>query len=132
MVARCRERFQMSAGRFIVGDVLEHRPDEQYDYVVASGIFGLDADSMRSRIEPTVRRMYSWCRVGMAANFLSSRSTAPAAERVYVDPAEALTMALSLTPAVQLDHTYLPNDFTLHLYKTPPWDAQRSRNETSM
>jgi SAM-dependent methyltransferase len=132
MVARCRERFAMSAGRFVVADALEYRPDEPYDYVVASGIFGLDADSMRLYIAPTVRRMFSWARVGMAANFLSTRSTAPAAERIYVDPAEALQMGLALTPAVQLDHTYLPNDFTLHLYKTPPWEADRSRNETSM
>jgi hypothetical protein len=127
MVARCRERFPVSAGRFIAGDVLEHRPDEGYHYVVASGIFGLDADSMRSRIEPTIRRMFSWCGMGMAANFLSTRSTAPAAQRIYVDPCEALEMGLALTPAAQLDHTYLPNDFTLHLYKTPPWQAEGSR-----
>ena len=43
-------------------------------------------------------------------------------ERVYVDPAEALEMALALTPAVRLDHSYLPNDFTLCLDKVPAWE----------
>jgi SAM-dependent methyltransferase len=124
MVARCRESFAAGAGRFLVADALEHEPDEPYDYVVASGIFGLDADGMRSRIEPTVRRMFSWCGSGMAANFLSTRSPAPAAARVYVDPAEALALGLALTPAARLDHAYLPNDFTLFLYKTPPWEQQ--------
>ena len=122
MVARCRESFDAGAGRFLVGDVLRHEPDEEYDFVIASGIFGLDADGMRERIAPTVERMFSWCGAGMAANFLSARSPTPAEARVYVDPADALAIGLALTPAARLDHTYLPNDFTLHLYKTPPWE----------
>jgi hypothetical protein len=40
---------------------------------------------------------------------------------VYVQPAEALEMALALTPAVRLDHSYLPNDFTVCLDKMPAW-----------
>jgi SAM-dependent methyltransferase len=122
MVARCRESFSPNAGRFIVADVLEHRADEPYDFVIASGIFGLDAAGTRARIAPTVQRMFSWCEEGMAVNFLSSRSRAPAQGRVYVDPAEVLEIGQALTPAARLDHTYLPNDFTLHLYKTPPWE----------
>ena len=128
MVARCRESFPVSEGRFVVGDVLAYQPDEPFDFVVASGIFGLDAGDVRSRIAPTVRRMYEWSRIGMAANFLSSRSPAPAQARVYVDPREALDLGLGLTPAARIDHTYLPNDFTLFLYKTPPWEQDnRSR-----
>lgn len=126
MIARCRESFPVSAGRFVVADALEHQPDEPYDYVVASGIFGLDADDARSRIAPTVRRMFSWCRIGMAVNFLSGRSPAPAQARVYVEPAEALELGLALSPAVRLDHSYLPNDFTLHVYKSLPWEGSRS------
>lgn len=124
MVARCRESFPVSRARFIVGDVLDYRPDERFDFVVASGIFGLDADGARERIEPSVRRMFSWCDAALGVNFLSSRSPAPAEQRVYVDPSEVLAMGLALTPAARLDHTYLPNDFTLHLYKTPPWELE--------
>jgi SAM-dependent methyltransferase len=121
MVARCRERFAGEEAHFSVSDVLAYTPDTPCDYVVASGIFGLDAAGTRERIEPTLRRMLGWCRVGIAVNFLSARSEAPAPARVYVDPAEMLRTALALTPAVRLDHGYLPNDFTLHLYKTPAW-----------
>ena len=124
MVARGRERFAAAEARFLVGDVLDHAPDQPYDFVVASGIFGLDAVGARERIRPTVERMFEWARVGAAVNFLSRRSPAPAAARVYVDPAELLELGLLLTPAVRLDHTYLPNDFTLHLYKTPAWEAE--------
>jgi SAM-dependent methyltransferase len=125
MISRCRDCFAVSEGRFLVGDVLEHRTDEPYDFVVASGIFGLDAEGARDRIRPTLERMFRWARVGMAANFLSRRSPAPAEARVYVDPGETLAMGLELTPAARLDHTYLPNDFTLHLYKTPAWEGEK-------
>ena len=133
MVARGLERFAAASGRFVVADALEYEPDEPYDYVVASGIFGLEAPGTRERIHPTVARMFGWARLGLAANFLSRRSPTPAEARVYVDPAEMLELGLSLTPAARLDHTYLPNDFTLHLYKTPAWEASdRGHHETSV
>ena len=124
MVERCRQTFSAGAGRFIVGDALEYEPHDHYDYVVASGIFGLDADDVRERIAPTLGRMFSWCGIGMAANFLSRRSPTPAEARVYVDPCDALEMGLALSPAVRIDHSYLPNDFTLHIYKTLPWERK--------
>lgn len=132
MVARARERFGDAKARFLVGDALDHDPDEPYDYVVASGIFGLDATGARERIYPTLARMFEWAGEGLAVNFLSRHSPAHAEARVYVDPAEMLELALGLTPAVRLDHGYLPNDFTLHLYKTPAWEAGRGRHETSL
>jgi SAM-dependent methyltransferase len=122
MVKRCLERFEGSDATFHVGDVLQWEPTQAPDYVVASGIFGLDSRDARARIRPTLRRMFDWARDGMAANFLSQRSLEPAENRVYVDPAEALEIALALTPGVRLDHSYLPNDFTLYLDKTPAWE----------
>ena len=122
MVRRCHERFEGTEATFEVGDVLAWEPREAPDFVVASGIFGLDSRDARARIRPTLRRMFGWARVGMAANFLSQRSLEPVENRVYVDPAEALEMGLALTPAVRLDHSYLPNDFTVYLEKAPSWE----------
>ena len=125
MVERCRERFErrggLHAARFLVGDALQFEPDEPYDYVVASGLFGLDSVGARERIRPTLERLFAWSRIGTAVNFLSTRSPNPAEERIYVDPCKALEAGLSLTPAARIDHSYLPNDFTLFLYKTPAW-----------
>ena len=129
MIRRCRERFAGVDARFDVGDALAWDPEEAPDFVVASGIFGLDARGARARIRPTLRRMFAWARVGLAANFLSRRSLEPAEARVYVDPADALEMAFALTPAVRLDHSYLPNDFTIHLDKTPAWSAAREAHD---
>ena len=121
MIERCRERFEPGAGRFLVGDALQFEPDQRYDYVVASGIFGLDSVGARDRIRPTLERLFEWGGIGAAANFLSTRSPDQAEGRIYVDPCKALEAGLAFTPAARIDHSYLPNDFTLFLYKTPAW-----------
>jgi SAM-dependent methyltransferase len=127
MIQRCQERFQGDVAHFVCADVLDYRPEETYDYVVASGIFGLDAEGARERIRPTLERVFAWSRIGTALNFLSANYPHPVDGRIYVEPGKALEAALSLTPAVRLDHTYLPNDFTLHLYRTPPWEGVHAR-----
>ena len=120
MVRRCVERFG-HAGRFVVADVLEHEPQEPYDYVLASGIFGLDAEGVRDRILPTLEHLVRCARIGVAVNFLSAAYPNPAENRIYVEPGKAIEVALTLAPSVRLDHTYLPNDFTLYLYRSPQW-----------
>ena len=122
MIDRCEERFAASGSRFLVADALTYEPDGPYDFVIASGLFGLEAEGARERIRPTMEKLFAWCRTGMSVNFLSARSPRHAAQRVYVQPCEALEIAFALTPAVRLDHTYLPNDFTIHLDKTPAWE----------
>jgi SAM-dependent methyltransferase len=124
MIERCRERFDPRQAHFIVADALEHRPDQGYDYVIASGLFGLDSHGARERVRPTLERMFGWARIGLAVNFLSDRSPAPVEQRIYVDPCKALEAGLSLTNAARINHAYLPNDFTLYLYKTPAWQAE--------
>jgi SAM-dependent methyltransferase len=130
MIDRCEERFAASGNRFLVADALSFEPDGPYDFVIASGLFGLEAEGARERIRPTLERLFGWCRTGMAANFLSARSPRPAQRRVYVEPAEILDLAFALTPAVRMDHTYLPNDFTIHLYKTPAWELGSTGRNT--
>jgi len=122
MIRRCHQRFPTSSGIFAIGDVLQYTPRIPYDYVVASGIFGFAARDSRERIRPSLERMFGWARIGIAVNFLSARAPHKADRRLYVDPAEALDCAFALTPSVTLDHTYLPNDFTLLLHRTPSWD----------
>jgi SAM-dependent methyltransferase len=125
MIEHCQEKFAdecaSGAARFVSVDVFDHRPASQYDFIVASGIFGYAASGVRRRLRPTIERMFSWCREGLAVNFLSSRARRRTRTRLYLDPQEQLAHALELTSAVRLDHTYMPNDFTLFLYRTPPW-----------
>ena len=124
MIERCQERFAGSGASFVTGDVLAYEPEADFDYVVASGIFGYAAQGTRARIQPTLERLFAMTRIGMAVNFLSRCAPSRAAKRLYLHPGDVLEFALTLTPAVRLDHSYLPNDFTLFLYRTPPWQQE--------
>jgi SAM-dependent methyltransferase len=130
MIEHCAQRFAdecaSGAARFVCADAFDYEPPSQHDFVVASGIFGYAARGARGRVRPTIERMFSWCREGLAVNFLSRHAPQRVPTRLYLDPSEQLAHALELTPAVRLDHTYMPNDFTLFLYRTPPWQEPTS------
>jgi len=124
MIERCRERFNDDHAIFRVADVMTFQTTDTYHYVVASGLFGLDAEGARDRIIPTLERMLGWAQIGMASNFLSTCTPSPVDGRVYVDPSHAIEAGLKLTPSASVNHSYLPNDFTLYLYKTPAWQLE--------
>lgn len=121
MIERCKRRFDRSDAQFVIGDALDYEPEAGFDYVVASGIFGYAARGTRARLRPTVQHLFCLAGIGLAVNFLSGCTPRRSPGRLYVYPWDMLQLALGLTPAVRLDHAYLPNDFTLCLYKTPPW-----------
>jgi ubiquinone/menaquinone biosynthesis C-methylase UbiE len=135
MIERCRKRFSEgmneSSARFLVGDALTWEADGEYDYVIASGIFGYNAKDTRARIQPTMQRLFAICGRGLAVNFLSGCAPTRSPGRLYVHPSDVLQYALRLTPAVRLDHTYMPNDFTLSMYKKPAWEQQPIRQDLS-
>lgn len=128
MIERCRRRFAEAcadgSASFFVGDALDWQPPRgvEYDYIIASGIFGYQAKDTRRRIQPTLERLFGIARAGLAVNFLSGCAATRSPGRLYVQPADVLQYALRLTPAVRLDHTYMPNDFTLCMYKKPAWE----------
>lgn len=126
MVSRCKERFSGGSASFFCADVLCFEPEQSFDLVVASGLFGLRSECSRERIAPTLRRLYSWADIGLAANFLSRLSPRHAKTGCYVDPRRVWNIATALTPAVRLRHDYLPNDFTIYLRKTPAWQPEKN------
>jgi SAM-dependent methyltransferase len=129
MIERCRKRFAGTGARFLIGDALTFVTDEPYDYIVASGIFGYHAKDTRKRVQPTLERLFDLTRIGMAVNFLSRCAVSRSPGRLYLHPADVLQFGLKLTPAVRLEHTYMPNDFTLCLYRRPPWEQEQLQGE---
>lgn len=105
----------------VVGDALAYEPEEPFDYVVASGMFGYAARGTRERVQPVLEHLFSFTEIGLAVNFLSGCAPRRSPGRLYVYPWDILQLAMGMTPAVRLDHTYLPNDFTLCMYRTLPW-----------
>ena len=96
--------------------------DEQYpeiDYAISSGVANVLTPNNREYIEAIIRKMFALAKKGVAVNMLSTY--APGNKKntgmYFYSPEYMLTFALKLTPKVSLRHDYLPNDFTLYLYK---------------
>lgn len=124
LVEGARERFAAETRRpwrFEQADVLGWEPGETWDYVVSSGVFGLETGRTEARVIPTLARLLALADRAVAVNFLSTRTKVQAERSYYAEPARVLEQALALTPAVSLRHDYLPNDFTLYLYRERRW-----------
>jgi SAM-dependent methyltransferase len=121
MVDASRARFPDAA--FAIGDLHDPPPDlaAQYDVVVASGIFAYRRHDAEAYIASTVSRMFARCRIAAMFNALSAWAVEPDETDTLVEPGWALGMCRTMTPRLAFRHDYLPNDFTVALYRAP-WE----------
>jgi SAM-dependent methyltransferase len=100
-------------------DILSETPDGNFDYVFASGLFSLDSDTWTGFMERMLTRMYALASKGVAVNFLSGYTTGKKlAKSKYPYPSEVTDFVVQdLTNRFVLRHDYLPNDFTLYVFK---------------
>ena len=117
MIERARERFP--GVRFMYGTALESATlaEEEFDHIMASGIFYLRKHNPESYLQRTVRAMFSRAQKSVAFNTLSTWATTKEAGEFYADPARVLAFCHTLTACVVLRHDYHPADFTIYLYK---------------
>jgi len=90
---------------------------KQYDYVIASGLFGLEFPDWHSYVRTILTKMFEVCKVGMGVNFLSRTSKSRMPGVYYAAPSRVLDMAFVLSSKVVLRHDYRVNDFTVFIYK---------------
>jgi SAM-dependent methyltransferase len=101
--------------RFECGEFLAMGRGYRADYVLASGIFPL-ADM--ELLKTTVAAMFKSAEKGLAFNCLSAFT--PRREPpffMFADPLEVFEYCTTLTKALLFRHDYLPQDFTVYLYK---------------
>ena len=122
MIGRARERFPEA--RFEVGEA--GAAGRRFDYTVAFAIHNVKVEHGREILERSLRQQFELCDVAAHISLLTDRYRGFDAH-IQAWPAEAmLTLALSITPFVSLRHDYLPNDFSLTLYRRPLIDADPS------
>ena len=92
------------------------RPEEEFDYVLASGLFTFYDEEM---LKKAVEIMFSMCQKAVAFNSLSSWAAHKEPGEFHADPLETLGFCRSLTPWVTLRHDYMPHDFTMYMYRVP-------------
>lgn len=94
---------------------------EAHDFVVQSGIFNLKLPS-RNNLEFIARGlmlMLELSRIGIASNFLSSRSERKQEDGSYIDPAEIFKLRELTDCFLTVRHDYGEREFTIYAYKEP-------------
>lgn len=122
MVRRAQERFP--GVRFACRNILEWTPDEPFDYTIAVGIHNIKVDGARELLENVTRRQFELCRVATHISLLTDRYSGFAPHIQPWRAEEILALALNITPYVVLRHDYLPNDFSVTLYREPLIDTR--------
>ena len=100
-----------------VGNILDNAPGENFDFVMANGIFYLLGEGAWSTMKRIIDRMYSLANHAVAFNSLSSWAPDQEQGEFYADPLETLQYCRTLTPWLVLRHDYHPRDFTVYMYK---------------
>ncbi|MFC1770260.1 class I SAM-dependent methyltransferase [Candidatus Margulisiibacteriota bacterium] len=105
---------------FISADFFEHSFKRDYDFVFASGAFNHRVRHQLNYIKTAIAKMFTLCRKGISFNLLSGyapEKTKYHDQYYYYDSLLILKFCFSLTQYVALYQHYLPNDFTVNMYK---------------
>lgn len=112
-------------GRFEVRNVLEDPADEQFDYVLVSGVYNNLISDNVGFFEAASRALLAQARKGYAFNMLSRYVDYFDDGLFYADPAEAFRFCKEeLSPLVTLRHDYsvrpggIPFEFTIYVHST--------------
>ncbi|MGH7739306.1 MAG: class I SAM-dependent methyltransferase [bacterium] len=115
MVRRAKERFPET--RFEVRDILRHPPQEQWDYLLVSGLFNHRIRDNWGFLEQMVGRARTLARKGFAFNLLSSEDGNWDEELFYVNPQELERRVRDWSGGnYKIVMGYLPGDVTAYLY----------------
>lgn len=112
-------RRQFPDASFEVTSLLEYANNvtQEYDYVIASGIFTHRTTGPVEFLKESARQMYNSCKKGVSFNCLSIWAPLKEQGEFYADPLETVSFCRSITPWVVLRHDYLPHDFTIYMYR---------------
>lgn len=124
MVRRCRDRFPNV--HFESGNFLSWDPGQEFDYVVSFGIHSnVRLADGKKLLQLVTRRQFELCRIAAHVGLLTTRYKHFGPNVQAWNPERVLSMALSITPFVTLRHDYLPNDFSMTLYRQPLIDTRK-------
>jgi SAM-dependent methyltransferase len=123
MISRCRERFPQ--GKFESGDFLKWQPGRRFDYVISIGIHNIRVPQGDVLLRETTRRQFELCSQAAHVSILTDRYQGLAPHIQAWRAEEVLTLSLEITPYVALRHDYLPNDFSVTLYREPLIDTRK-------
>lgn len=112
-VERARARFPDTDFRVADISVL----NEQYDYVLASGVLNLTVADSKNYYFSLIKKMFECSKKGLAFNMLNKAEHSNDETYVSYDIDEVTAYCKTLTDKVVVVTGYLPWDFTVYMYK---------------
>jgi len=124
MIERCHGRFSKRQFRHI--DIKDMTEEGVFDYVVSFGIHNIKVDSAWDILKEYTEKQFKLCKKAAHISILTNRFTGRYDDHIQSWTAEEVfKMALDITPYVSIKHDYLPNDFSITLYKEPMIDTNQ-------
>jgi hypothetical protein len=101
--------------KFEAANFIDNPARSKGDFIFTSGIFHLGDTALMKK---TILAMFDSCERGVAFNSLSAWLPVKCPDHLlFVDPIEILEYCRSLTRTILFRHEYLPQDFTIYLYR---------------
>ena len=97
--------------------------DRLYDYVLLSGTLNkriAEEEEQTAWARRVIRNCWNSAEKGMAFNMLSTYADHTAPDDFQYQPSKILEFCMGLSRWVKLDHTYMPHDFTVYLWRHQP------------
>ncbi len=105
-------------------DILTQEVDEQFDYVVVSGLFNLNFGQTEAWVEQMLTELFKLCRKKLIFNAISTHVNFQQEEMFYLDPARILQFVLqNLSSQCVLEHGALPYNYVVAISKGNNWQS---------
>ena len=104
--------------RLIEADVLDWNPDDEYDVVLAQGIFYLLEGDAETKMRRLIDRMFGLAREAAAFCTISAWHAGDGACEFRADPIRLAEYCGGLTRRLVVRHDYHPGDVAVYMYKT--------------
>ncbi|WP_169727522.1 class I SAM-dependent methyltransferase [Granulosicoccus antarcticus] len=122
MINTCQSRFPEQ--EFLHLDIADIEANRKFDYVVSFGIHNIKIDSGWEILKEYTAKQFELCRKGAHISILTNRYSGFDKHIQCWAAEQVLEAALAITPYVVLRHDYLPNDFSVTLYREPLIDTR--------
>lgn len=120
MISCCKKKFPKDS--FFNSSFLDFENTNNFDVILAVGVFNLrvsdDKDEQLNYLRQNIKKMYSNCNKCCSFTLMSKHGNQNSErELFYYEPSSILQDCLELTSSVLLDHSSIPIDFIVTLYK---------------
>jgi trans-aconitate methyltransferase len=112
-IARTKERFP--DGHFECKDITA--VTKTYDVVLASGALSFKVTDSQAYNFSVIKKMYDVAKTAVAFNMLNRATHVDDDVYATYNPTEVATFCKTFCPRVEIITDYLPQDFTIYLYK---------------